>query len=192
MSYDLCNGWCCLLKPESTVNFYQLLMISVPLQPQEHPCFEDPPPDTYLLSYHSNFTSRYYYSTYVSSCLFFDNEHLTWSSQGCSVSWMLQVQQFHKNHKVQVMWLRYKLWIWVKVLGCVPPKKITETEVMKVEKCGRNLSWCECDVNFCAYCPITFQICSEQYQWMLIIQEYLLPPLKAHSSLMQLTWLHIF
>ncbi|MPC09664.1 Polycystic kidney disease protein 1-like 2 [Portunus trituberculatus] len=53
--------------------------------PQEHPCFEDPPPDTYLLSYHTNFSSPYYFSTFVSSCLFFDNERLTWSSDGCTV-----------------------------------------------------------------------------------------------------------
>ncbi|XP_063839801.1 uncharacterized protein LOC135088742 isoform X2 [Scylla paramamosain] len=53
--------------------------------PQEHPCFEDPPPDTYLFSYHTNFSSPYYFSTFVSSCLFFDNERLTWSSDGCTV-----------------------------------------------------------------------------------------------------------
>ncbi|XP_069937974.1 polycystin-1-like protein 2, partial [Cherax quadricarinatus] len=54
-------------------------------EPQEHPCFEDPPNNTVVLSYDSGFNSSYFFSTFVSSCLFFNKELLTWSSDGCRV-----------------------------------------------------------------------------------------------------------
>nr|XP_045617521.1 uncharacterized protein LOC123770009 [Procambarus clarkii] len=54
-------------------------------QPQEHPCFEDPPNNTVLLSYDTSFNSTYFFSTFTSSCLFFNKELLTWSSDGCKV-----------------------------------------------------------------------------------------------------------
>ncbi|KAG7154293.1 Polycystic kidney disease protein 1-like 2-like 4, partial [Homarus americanus] len=58
--------------------------VTIP-EPQEHPCFEDPPNNTILLSYDTQFNSSYYFSTFTSSCLFFDKELLTWSSDGCKV-----------------------------------------------------------------------------------------------------------
>ncbi|XP_064091678.1 uncharacterized protein LOC135205258 [Macrobrachium nipponense] len=51
----------------------------------EHPCFEDPPNNTLLVSFDTQFDTNYSLSTFVSSCLFFDNELLTWSSDGCKV-----------------------------------------------------------------------------------------------------------
>ncbi|XP_068225345.1 uncharacterized protein [Palaemon carinicauda] len=51
----------------------------------EHPCFEDPPNNTVLLSFDTQFDTNYSLSTFVSSCLFFNNDLLTWSSDGCKV-----------------------------------------------------------------------------------------------------------
>ncbi|XP_069982225.1 uncharacterized protein [Penaeus vannamei] len=52
-------------------------------EPEEHPCFEDPPNNTVLESFAVDFDTNYYFSAFTSSCLFFDKDLLTWSSDGC-------------------------------------------------------------------------------------------------------------
>ncbi|KAK4323321.1 hypothetical protein Pmani_005967 [Petrolisthes manimaculis] len=52
---------------------------------EEHPCFEDPPPGTFIYSFATGFNESYSFSSFVSSCLFFNKETLSWSSEGCRV-----------------------------------------------------------------------------------------------------------
>ncbi|XP_063584721.1 polycystin-1-like protein 2 [Penaeus indicus] len=54
-------------------------------EPEEHPCFEDPPNNTVLESFAVDFDTNYYFSAFTSSCLFFNKDLLTWSSDGCKV-----------------------------------------------------------------------------------------------------------
>ncbi|KAK4295075.1 hypothetical protein Pmani_032339 [Petrolisthes manimaculis] len=52
---------------------------------EEHPCFEDPPPGTFIYSFATGFNESYSFSSFVPSCLFFNKETLSWSSEGCRV-----------------------------------------------------------------------------------------------------------
>ncbi|KAK4292001.1 hypothetical protein Pmani_035212 [Petrolisthes manimaculis] len=55
---------------------------------EEHPCFEDPPPPgTFIYSFATGFNESYSFSSFVSSCLFFNKETLSWSSEGFNESY---------------------------------------------------------------------------------------------------------
>ncbi|KAK4319345.1 hypothetical protein Pmani_009715 [Petrolisthes manimaculis] len=54
---------------------------------EEHPCFEDPPPGTFIYSFATGFNESYSFSSFVSSCLFFNKETLSWSSEGFNESY---------------------------------------------------------------------------------------------------------